>query len=177
MDAITLTQGVFILLAVISIGGSLIVVLARNIFHAVLGMVVAFFGVAGIYILLHFPFIAVLQLFIYIGGVGVLIAVAIVVTERAMMPVERTSNEPLMAAVLSIAALVALVVMMFQPHLPAAQRLTWPSGPLVEEVPDQLLRLGQGLVDAHGFALPFELVSLLLVVVLMGSLYLAKERS
>lgn len=177
MDAITVTQGVFLLLAVISIGGSLIVVLARNIFHAVLGMIVAFFGVAGIYILLHFPFIAVLQLFIYIGGVGVLIAVAIVVTERAMMPVERTSNEPLMAVVLSIAALVALLVMMFQPHLPAAQRLTWPSGPLVEEVPDQLLRLGQGLVDAHGFALPFELVSLLLVVVLIGSLYLAKERS
>lgn len=177
MDAITLTQGVFLLLAVISIAGSLIVVLARNIFHAVLGMIVAFFGVAGVYILLHFPFIAVLQLFIYIGGVGVLVAVAIVVTERAMMPVERTSNEPLMAAALSIAALVALLAMLFQPHIPTAQRLLWPSAPLVEEVPDQLLRLGQGLVDAHGFALPFELVSLLLVVVLIGSLYLAKERS
>ncbi len=174
---LTLTQGVFLLFGALALAGSLLVVLARNIFHAALGLVLAFLGVAGIYILLSFPFIAALQLFIYIGGVAVLIAIAIVVTERAMIPVERTSNEPVMAAVLSLAAFVALIAMIFQPFLPADQRLNWPAGPLVEEAPDQLLRLGQGLVDAHGFALPFEFVSLVLVVVLIGSLYLAKERS
>ncbi len=177
METLTVSHVVFLLFGAIAIGGSLLVVLARNIFHAVLGLVLAFVGVAGVYVLLSFPFIAALQLFIYVGGVAVLVAIAIVVTERAMMPVERTTTDPLMAAVLALAAFVALFAMLFQPFLPVAQRLTWPASPLVETAPDQLLRLGQGLVDAQGFALPFELVSLLLVVVLMGSLYLAKERS
>ncbi len=177
VSELTVTQVVFLLFGGIALAGSLLVVLARSIFHAALGLVLAFLGVAGVYVLLNFPFMAALQLFIYIGGVAVLIAIAIVVTERAMIPIERTSNEPLMAAVLSLAAFAALVAMIFQPFLPPAERLTWPTGPLVEEVPDQLLRLGQGLVDAHGFALPFEFVSLLLVVILIGSLYLAKERS
>ncbi len=127
---LTLTQWIFLLFGAIALGGSLLVVLARNIFHAVLGLVLAFFGVAGVYVLLNFPLIAALQLFIYIGGVAVLVALAIVVTERAMMPIERTSNDPLMAAVLSLTAFVALVAMIFQPFIPAAQRLTWPTGPI-----------------------------------------------
>jgi NADH:ubiquinone oxidoreductase subunit 6 (subunit J) len=86
----TVQQAVFLALALFTVAGALIVALAPNLYHNALGLVMSFFGVAGIYALLEAEFIAVSQILIYVGAISTLITFAIMLT-RSMM-YGRTSN-------------------------------------------------------------------------------------
>ncbi len=60
----TVSQVVFLAIAVLAVAGSLTVVLARNLFHSALGLVASFFGVAGVYIIDEAEFIGVRQVLV-----------------------------------------------------------------------------------------------------------------
>jgi len=77
-------QGVFIVLSAITLGGAWIVIADRNLYRAALGMVLSFFGVAGLYALLNVGFLAVVQVLIYVGAISILIIFAIMLTRRVM---------------------------------------------------------------------------------------------
>ena len=70
-------QIIFILFSIIILGAAIRVVTCHRIFHASMWLIVAFLGVASVYMLLDSPFLAGIQLFIYIGGVAVLTVIAI----------------------------------------------------------------------------------------------------
>ena len=57
----TVAQVVFFGIALITILGALMVVLARNLFHSALGLVLSFFGVAGVYFIAEAEFVGVSQ--------------------------------------------------------------------------------------------------------------------
>ncbi len=73
----TVQQVIFILIAGMTVTGALITALAPNLFHNALGLVLAFFGVAGVYVLLEAEFLAVSQVLIYVGAIATLITFAI----------------------------------------------------------------------------------------------------
>ena len=74
-----LADAIFILIALMTMAGALATVLARSIIYAMLGLVVTMFGIAGLYIYLNAPFIAMMQILIYVGAISILIAFAIMV--------------------------------------------------------------------------------------------------
>ena len=74
---IPIVQTVFWVMTLCTIGGALGVVISRNLFHSALYLILSFFGVTGYYVLLSAGFLAVVQLFIYIGAISVLILFAI----------------------------------------------------------------------------------------------------
>jgi len=72
----------FWVLAVIGIAAALTVVLLRDVFRAALALVLCFLMVAGIYITLSADFLAAVQVLVYIGGISVLIILAIMLTRE-----------------------------------------------------------------------------------------------
>src|SRR5580704_8208658 len=62
----------FWVLAAVTIGSGLLVVLARNPVHSVLFLIATFFSAAGLFVLLGAEFLAVLLVVVYVGAVAVL---------------------------------------------------------------------------------------------------------
>ena len=158
----------FIVFGVITLGAALMVVTRRNVFHAALFMILSFFGVAGLYVLLEAPFLAGVQLFIYIGGISILIIFAIMLTRDMMNPNIVGRNSQWIAAAVVTVALCAVLVWTVMSFDWAAT-----SGAVPE---DTITRLGKALVDQEGLALPFEVASVLLLVALIGAVTIARER-
>ncbi|NIQ92719.1 MAG: NADH-quinone oxidoreductase subunit J, partial [Deltaproteobacteria bacterium] len=61
---------------VLTLTGALIAVFPRNILYNVLGLIVSLTGVAGIFVYLGSPFIALMQLLIYVGAICISIIFA-----------------------------------------------------------------------------------------------------
>ncbi|HEX9976519.1 MAG TPA: NADH-quinone oxidoreductase subunit J, partial [Dehalococcoidales bacterium] len=70
----------FWILAAIIVAAAITVVVLRNVFRAALALILCFLAVAGIYITLSADFLAAVQILIYVGGISVLIILAIMLT-------------------------------------------------------------------------------------------------
>jgi len=166
----TFQQILFIIFSVITTVAALMVVTKRNIFHAALFMVLAFFGIALVYVLLEAPFMVGVQLFIYIGGISILIIFAIMLSKDMIDPNLAGSNRQWVMAVLVAVLLCAVLGGAVLSHK------GWPAEPAGPVPEDSIVILGTTLVDTEGLALPFEVASVLLLVALIGSVTIARER-
>jgi len=164
----TVQQVLFLLFGAIAVGAAVGMVTARKVFHAALWMLLAFFGVAGLYVLLEAPFFAAAQLFVYMGAIGVLIIYAIMLTRGMMRQrLPRVNDQWWFAGLLAVVLLGVLVGLLWQ-YMDVEAAAAVP--------PDSLNRLGLTLVDPEGFALPFEVASVLLVMALIGAVTIVRER-
>ena len=67
----------FWVLAAVTVGGCLMVLVSRNLVHALVFLVLAFLGMAGLFVTLSADFIAVAQILIYAGSIAVLLFFAL----------------------------------------------------------------------------------------------------
>lgn len=165
-----MTQFIFILISVITIGSALIVVTNRNLLHAALALMVTFLGVAGLYVLLEAGFLAAAQLLVYIGAISILIIFAIMMTRQLMQATEPPFNTQwglgLFAAIVVFAVLY-FVIGSYWPLQPATAFQPAPVGP------DSIVTLGIAFVSATEMVLAFELASVLLLAALVGAIWVA----
>src|SRR5512142_3101123 len=70
----------FALYAAITLGGAIWAVTAKSLVRALLGLTISLMGVAALYVLIAAPFVALMQILIYVGAVVVLIFFAIMLT-------------------------------------------------------------------------------------------------
>ena len=82
---------VFAIFAVLAIGGALGVVASRNLIHGALYLIISLFGAAGLFILLSAPFLAAVQVLVYIGAIVILIIFAVMLT-RGMTQTKEIYN-------------------------------------------------------------------------------------
>lgn len=166
---ITLSHVLFVLFGLMVLGGAIAVVTVRNLFHAALWLMLAFFGMAGLYVLLEAPFFAAAQLFIYMGAIGILIIFAIMLTRAFMrQPMPHANEQWWLAALLAAVLLGVMVFLILQNIRPNI---------MAEAVPESTIHiLGVTLVDPTGYALPFEVASVLLVMALIGAVTIVRER-
>ena len=157
-------QAAFWVLAVTLVGAALAVVLSKNLFHAVLWLALALTGTAGVFLLLDAEFLAAVQLLLYAGGIITIVVFAIVVTERLVGErISQTNRRIAGGAVVSFALLSMVVSAITQQPL----SLTRPpmSGDVTRAV-------GEGVLTRY--ALPFELLALLMVAALLAAIYFAR---
>ncbi|MGB1249660.1 MAG: NADH-quinone oxidoreductase subunit J [Candidatus Promineifilaceae bacterium] len=170
----------FLILTVITLGSALVVVTDRNLFHAALAMMVSFAGVAGFYAMLNSGFMAAAQLLVYIGAISILVIFAIMMTRRLMSADEKPFNSQAAGAgvgALGLFGLLAFVLIRSTEAMPGFTPLLNPSYVPSQQI-DPLLtqsvtRMGQLLVHADGYVLPFELASVLLLAALVGAIVVA----
>jgi len=100
----------FYLLSAIIVISAILVVTIRSVFHSALFLVLAFFTVAGIYLMLHAEFLAAVQVLIYVGAVTILMLFAIMLTYQIQSKSIRQVNEQAAPAALISAVFLALAV-------------------------------------------------------------------
>ena len=117
------SQLLLVLLGILSLTGASLVVWTRDVTRLVLGLGAFLLGVAGFFALLGFGFLALAELFVYVGGVLVLVLFAIMLVHRSGPggPVLTVGHDPL--AAVACAGLFGFLVLAFRPlglELPAA---------------------------------------------------------
>ena len=159
---------IFLILSAIALVGGAGVVFSRKLFHAALFLVLSFIGVAGFYLMLGAEMLAMIQILVYVGAIAILIIFAIMLSQRIMSAEVRAENEQWLFALVTAAAL--FVVLAF-----ILLSVSWPTAQA--DIPqDSIVQLGKALVEPDKFALPFEVASVLLLVALVGSVIIAREK-
>jgi NADH-quinone oxidoreductase subunit J len=154
----------FWLVAVVLVGSSAALVLTPNLFHSVLYLAAALVATGGVFLLLEAPFLFGVQLLLYAGGVVTIVVFAIMLTERLVgETIFQTTRYLTNGAILAAAVFVAVVGFLVRQSGPVS-RPAWPG--------DTTAAIGRTLMSA--FAVPFELLGVLLVVALLGALYFAR---
>ncbi len=161
------TPTLFYLFASVAAFGAVAVAVARDIVRAAVFLLFALAGVAGIYFLLDAEFLAAVQLVVYVGGILVLIVFGVMLTSASpLVRYEPSRGEVAVASVLSAVLLAALVLLAVRGHFPVSPTPPEPSAGVEP--------LGQALLG--DYLVPFELASVLLLVVLVGAAHLAAGR-
>jgi NADH-quinone oxidoreductase subunit J len=156
----------FLILAIIGGSGGLLVVTSRNIVHAALYLVVALASVAGIYLLLAAPFVAFVQVIIYVGAIVVLLLFGIMLTRA---PVGRRVLDNTIRARIGALVVGGGVFAMLTTFLVRA----FGGDRIVNRAATATAALGTSIF--RNFVLPFEAVSVLLLAALVGAIVLARR--
>ena len=85
-------QVMFIVISAVTLISGAMVVTTRSLFRSALWLVLAFFGIAGLFVLLNAEFLAVAQILIYVGAISTLIIFAIMLSRGVMDPEARRFN-------------------------------------------------------------------------------------
>ncbi|MDD3312478.1 NADH-quinone oxidoreductase subunit J [Pseudodesulfovibrio sp.] len=157
----------FSVYTLIILGGCVVAVSSSSLVRALVGLITTLIGVAGMYLLLATPFMAFMQLLIYVGAVSVLIFFAVMLT-RAEQGGDEAGSAPMKTYVFGLAATIA----------PAAILgwlvLTRPVASVAVPVEVTIKQLGGGLLGSY--FLPFELISVILMVAMSGAVLLTWEK-
>lgn len=162
---ITLSAGVFYLLAGLAVLGAAGVAFSRNIVYSALSLMASFLGVAGLYVILHAEFVAGIQVLIYVGGVLVLTLFAVMLTQGIQDV--RVSNASVGRPVAAL-IVTATFIVLFRTLLSA----TWYVGE-PREMPSSTYGIGDALLGPY--VLPFEIASIVLLTVLIGAVLLSRK--
>ena len=154
---------IFVIIILITLGGALMTVLSGSIIYALMGLVTTMFGVAGLYIYLNAPFLAMMQILIYVGAITVLIVFAIML----IGPLYKKPKEWSYPLKFILAAVVALFSFFVFAKVILKTQWTVLSMPFAISTKD----IGRLLFDRLTF--PFELISLLIVVAIIGAVMLS----
>jgi NADH:ubiquinone oxidoreductase subunit 6 (subunit J) len=159
----SLGEIIFLFIIVVTMGGALMAVLSGSIVYALMGLVTAMFGIAGLYIYLNSPFLAMMQILIYVGAVSVLIAFAVMLIGPLYKSPKEWTTVGKFAAALGVALVSLLIFVKFVME-------TFPRGgkPAFDMTTKEIGRL-----FFDNLLLPFELISLLIVVAIIGAIMLA----
>jgi NADH:ubiquinone oxidoreductase subunit 6 (subunit J) len=162
----------FVLFSAFILGGGLGVVTTRNLIHGALYLILSLFGVAGIFVLLSAPFLAAVQVLVYIGAIAILIIFAVMLT-RSMTSLQEIFNRQWW-----LSALVGVLLFVFLAAgiiLPVWGQNTAFAEQPVSEVVATTVDLGVALVDGNQYVLPFEVASLLLTAAMIGAIVIARD--
>ena len=154
----------FILLAVLTLGGGLGVVLTRNVVHAALALLLSLVAVAGVYLVLYAEFLALVQVLIYGGGIIIVLLFAIMLTRGSEYPRISDNRQWPLAA---LAALGVLGVLMASFLIDPVENSEAQS-PAFTDLANSLFTR---------WAIPFELASLVLLVALVGAIIIARTET
>ena len=158
---------VFFMLAALTLISALLAVTTRQIFRAAIFLLFTLIGIAGLYFWLQYEFIAAVQIVVYVGGITVLIIFSIFLTQQAgeKMPKQQMGRQVFSA----LAAFCGFALIMLQLYKHSFTLTTEPAiAPTVVNIGNQMLGVEQG-----GYALPFEVVSILLLSALIGCIVIA----
>lgn len=174
--------------AAASIGGALFVVTRKNLIAAVMGMVGSFLGISAVYMMLYAHFLAVIQLLVYAGAIMVLFVFVIMILNRPEdEPVAPSGRAGQLIGGAAIIYLVGrLVMLLINVKLPnAAIANAAPAGfamdPLRPGMTGEMVDWGS--TKAVGYDLfgpglfPFEAISILLLIAVVGSIAIARHLS
>jgi len=159
----------FYFIAFLAIISALFVVLNRNPVYSAVMLVFCFFSLAALYVLLEAYFVAVLEVIVYAGAIMVLFLFVIMLINvgkeiAAPMLIQKGKMIPFTLVILFSLNIISLILWRSE-GLHQSNSISSVGG---------ITAIGESLFTKY--LLPFEIASLLLLVALIGTVYLAKRR-
>lgn len=165
--AVVLFAAVAAVTAVSAVG----VAVSRSVVRAAVWLLFTLIGVAGLYFLLGAEFLGAAQLIVYVGGTLVLVVFGVMITNQGPFAVLRTKPmEWVVGGVLAVGLFALLATASVQIATPPVNEDEKP--PTVNALGLSFLGMGKG----ESYLLPFEIVSVHLLVVLVAAAYLARAK-
>lgn len=162
-------QIMFAFLALMILVFSVLTVTSRKVLRAAVYLLFVLVSTAGVYFLLEYTFLAAVQLTVYAGGIVVLIIFSILLTSHiSERTVVASMKQSLLSALATGAgALLTLLTILQFTFVPSAAPAKG----------SQVTDVGLALVSYNrdGFALPFEVISVLLLAAMVGAIIVARR--
>lgn len=158
----------FFVFAILAVGSAIAVVSLRNPVHSVISLMVCFLQMAALFVMLRAPFIAVVQVFVYVGAVLVLFLFVIMMLDIQKAGMERfVSGGHLWVIALLGGLFIEMVLIVSKSRLAAV------TAPSATRLSGTVREVGEALFSKY--VLPFEVVSLILLVALLGAIVLGRK--
>ncbi len=158
---------IFLLTILMVAAGAVIAVQSRWLVRSVAGLALCFTGVAGLYYFLFSPFLAMMQMLIYVGAVSILIAFGIMMVTQADSGSTIKRNYSALAGPIGL----SVAMLFFAAFTVLAITTPWQAQP--QQTQGTARDLGMALLGPH--VLVFELISIVLLMAIIGALVLAQR--
>jgi NADH-quinone oxidoreductase subunit J len=162
----TASQIIFYIISAFILGTAILSVTTTKIFRSAIWLLFSLIGVAGLYFWLEVEFIAAVQIVVYVGGIVVLIIFSIFLTQQSGKEMPKAPMVRTVSSVLAVLFGFALTYSLIYKN-----GFTGGDGKFdlsVNRIGTQMLKTGE-----HGYALPFEVVSMLLLAAMIGCIVIA----
>ena len=160
-------QIIFWLFAAIAVLPGFGILIAKDIVRQAFWLLFSLSGFAGLYLHLGADFLGFTQVIVYIGGILILFLFGVMLTQRGDVPLKEIKGWGLVlpgviAGILTVAGLLHLVL-----------RTKWDVGEASAVSTYSVAEIGKEVMS--NFILPFEVISLVLLVALVGATYIARR--
>lgn len=153
-----------------ALSGALLVAFLPRLVHSAFALVLALFGVAGLYWTLGADFLGGVQLLVYVGGITILFIYGIMLTPKDTTRWTAGSLLlPGLVAVIPIGVMLHLAWQGLRDVLAHGAATQPEPGPTTDAI-------GRAFLTRDQYLIPFELASLVLLSALVGSVYLARRK-
>ncbi|AOS83963.1 NADH-quinone oxidoreductase subunit J [Chlorobaculum limnaeum] len=156
---------IFYIFAAVTVLSAAFVVFSKNIIYSAFALLFTFFGVAALYVFLSADFIAVTQVVVYVGGILVLLLFGVMFTNTIMQTELKADVLHIVPGILLTFLLIGGMLFTFYTTANWMPGLVQLNGSVVESI---------GLETMSRYMLPFEMVSIVLLVALIGAAFLAR---
>lgn len=160
---------IFYILSLIIVVFAVASVTSRKMLRSVVYLLFVLCGIAGFYFLIDYNFLAAIQLTVYAGGIIVLIIFSVLLVHHIEMELEMAkTSRKILVAVLCLLGLATFLYTIYNNDFNVIEN----------QVSTTTADIGTKLLsyDAGGFILPFEVISILLLAAMIGSIVIAKGR-
>ncbi len=161
--------------AAATVGGALFVITRRNLIAAVMGMVGSFLGIAAIYMMLYAHFLSVVQMLVYAGAIMVLFVFVVMILNRPEdEPVAPSGRAGQAIGGIAIVYLVGRLIMLLWKVQPPDPTKAFSAPAITPEGHDWGSVKAVGTELFNGGLFPFEAISILLLVAVVGAIAIAR---
>jgi NADH-quinone oxidoreductase subunit J len=160
-EATALPGSAWVVAGIVLVGGAMAVQF-RNVLHAIFGLAVCLFGIAILYLYLGSPFLAAMQVLIYIGGIIVAMVFAVMFSHR-LDASRQEKRHHLLAIPPAVALLVALGLLIRSTEF----------GPMPKDRDWSLETVGRALLTHYNVV--FEALSVVLLLAIVGAILIARK--
>ncbi|MCP4444266.1 MAG: NADH-quinone oxidoreductase subunit J [Myxococcales bacterium] len=155
----------FAIAAVVTLAGALLAISQANILHAVFGLAISLVGVAGIFFTLNSPFVAIMEVLIYVGGIAVTMIFAVMLSSVTNPQEKENVGRRLMAAVAAGTFFVGGALVLHHAEFADGKEL------LNSE--HSLQAVGVNLLNRYNLA--FETLSVVLLLAIVGAIVIVRK--
>lgn len=160
------TAAVYLFVALVLIGG-IMVAFVQHTLRAIIGLGLSLFGMAGLFLSLGSPFVAAMQVLIYIGGITVAMVFAMMLSEAMSRRANLAPSKMMLSAGAALVFFAGLGLVLFRTEF--ATHAVAPTELYTVE------SIGHGFLTSYN--LVFEALSLILLVAILGAVLIAKKEA
>ena len=177
----TMVKALFYLMGFITIASALFVAASKSLVRSVFMFFVTLLSLAGLYVLALADFVAITQIVIYVGGILVLILFAFMLSgKETLANLQRQKDRfisisKLPALLLAVLFFIVLVNILFKADINDLAWATKAASNKLDISPDSPMTTNIGTNLMTTYLLPFEAISILLMMALVGAAHLSRR--